>query len=77
MFTHPYVVSQLAREHQRQMLADAAQRQLVRRHHLAAASTPGVAAGITCRLAAVIGRAGAVAAPAPGANWSRVVQMPQ
>jgi hypothetical protein len=71
MFTHPHVVCQLAREHQRQMLADAAQRQLLHRHHLAAASMPGIATGITRRLAALIARAGAVISSAPGAAWDR------
>jgi hypothetical protein len=71
MTTNPGLLSQLAREQQRQMLADAAQRQLVHRHHLAAASTPGIAAFVIRRLAAVITRAGVVAAPAPGAAWDR------
>ena len=39
MFTHPYVASQLAREHQRDMLAEASQQHLARQlRHLARSS---------------------------------------
>ncbi len=70
MFTNPGLLSQLARDHQRQMLAEAHHRQPRRRHHLATAKIPGTTA-ITHRLAAMFTRAGVVAAPAPGAFWDR------
>jgi hypothetical protein len=70
MFTHPYIGSQLAREHQRQMLAEASQRQLrSRRRRPPVAKNPNAAARIIRRLAAAIAKAGVVAAEAPGAVW--------
>jgi hypothetical protein len=65
MFTHPGRLGQLAREHHRQMLARASQRQLRHQHGRPAASTR-----IVRRLAAAIARAGVVTAPAPGATWT-------
>jgi hypothetical protein len=69
MFTHPDRLIQLAREHQRQMLADASQRHLRHRHGQQAPSTPNAAARISRRLATVIARAGVVAAETPCASW--------
>jgi hypothetical protein len=59
MYTNPDRISQLAREHHHQLLAQASQRRL-------AAAAPDSAAGITRRLAVVIGRAAVVIAGAPG-----------
>ncbi len=64
MFTHPGSIGQLAREHHRQMLAQASHRQLRHQHSRPAASTR-----IIRRLAAVIARAAVVPAQAPGAIW--------
>jgi hypothetical protein len=63
MFTNSHLTAQLARE----LLAQAAQRQLARQHRRLAHRTPS--AGITGRLAAALARAGVVAAQAPGAIW--------
>jgi hypothetical protein len=57
MYTNPDRISQLAREHHHQLLAQASQRRL-------AAAAPDSAAGITRRLAVVIGRAAVVIARA-------------
>jgi hypothetical protein len=65
MFTHPDRLIQLAREHQRQILADASQCHLRHRHGQLAPSTPNAAARIIRRLAAQITRAGVVAAETP------------
>jgi hypothetical protein len=64
-----YQLTQLAREHQRQMLAQASQRPRRHQHGYPAPRTPGPAARGARRLAAAIARAGAVAAQAPGAIW--------
>jgi hypothetical protein len=69
MFTHPDHAGQLVREHQRQMLAQARQRQLRRQHGYPALRIPGPAARIARRLAAAIGRARVTAAQPPGAIW--------
>ncbi len=46
MFTHPYIASQLARERQRDMLAQASQQRLVRQlRHLARSSRHAQRAG--------------------------------
>jgi hypothetical protein len=57
MFTHPGLTSQLAREHHRQMLAEASRRQLGRRHghH----TTRGVSGAGTIIRRAVMAMAGA------------------
>jgi hypothetical protein len=68
MFIDPNLATQLAREHQRELLAEASQRQQLQHRHRPAPGTPG-ATGIARRLAAAIVRAGAVAAQAPGAIW--------
>jgi len=68
MFINPNLATRLAREHQRELLAQASQRQL-RRRHRPAPGAPGVTARITRRLAAAIARAGAVAAQAAGPIW--------
>jgi hypothetical protein len=67
MSTNSHLTAQLAREHHRELLAQAGQRQLARQHRRLAHRTPG--AGITGRLAAALARAGVVAAQAPGAIW--------
>jgi hypothetical protein len=54
MFTHPYIVSQLGREHQRQMLAAASQRQLHRQQGRQASKAADIAAAAIRRLATVI-----------------------
>jgi hypothetical protein len=69
MSTHPDLIGQLAREHHRQMLAEASQRQRRRPHVHPAASTPNIAATIFRRLATAIAQARVVAAQAPGASW--------
>lgn len=68
MFINPHLATQLARDHQRQLLAQASQRQLAHQHRRPSNGTPGPA-GITRRLATAIARAGRVAAHAPGAIW--------
>ena len=50
MFTHPDITSQLGREHQRQMLTAARQRQLRRQ----TSKATGIAAAVIHRLAPVI-----------------------
>jgi hypothetical protein len=67
MFTNSHLTAQLAREHHRELLAQASQRQLARQHRRLAHRTSG--AGITGRLAAALARAGVAAARAPGAIW--------
>ena len=67
MFTHPDQIGQLVREHQRQMLAEASQRQRRRPHVDPAARTPNVA--IFRRLATALSRAVVVAAEGPRAIW--------
>jgi len=69
MFSHPDRIGQLAREHHRQMLAEASQRQRRRPHVDPAARTPNAAVAIFRRLAIAIARAGVAAAQAPGAIW--------
>jgi hypothetical protein len=54
MFTHPDITSQLVREHQRQMLTAASQRQLRRRHDRQTSKAIGIAAAVIRRLAPVI-----------------------
>jgi hypothetical protein len=56
MFTHPEITSQLASEHQRQMLAAASQRQLRRQHDRQAPKAANIAATIIRRLATVIAK---------------------
>ena len=63
MFTHPDLTSQLAREHHRQMLAEASRRQLRRRYSHRATSTANGASKIIRRLAAAIAGAGIAALP--------------
>jgi hypothetical protein len=53
MFTHPDITSQLGREHQRQMLAAASQRQLRRQHRRQASKATDIAAAAIRRLAPV------------------------
>jgi hypothetical protein len=69
MISNPNLAAQLAREHQRQMLAQASQRRLRHQHACPAPRTPRPAARVARRLAAAIARAGVVAAQAPGAIW--------
>jgi len=54
MFTHPYIASQLGREHQRQMVAAASQRQLHRQHGRQTSKAADIAAADIRRLATVI-----------------------
>jgi hypothetical protein len=54
MFTYPDITSQLVREHQRQMLAAASQRQLRRQHGRQTSTAAGIAAAVIRRLAPVI-----------------------
>jgi len=54
MFTHPDITSQLVREHQRQMLAAASQRQPRRQHGRQTSKATGIAAAVIRRLAPVI-----------------------
>ena len=61
MFTHPGLASQLAREHHRQMLAEASRRQLRRRHGHQATRNASGAGKIIRRLAAAIAGAGIAA----------------
>jgi hypothetical protein len=68
MFNHPDQIGQLVREHQRQMLAEASQRQRRRPHVDPAARTPNAAA-VFRRLATALSRAVVVAAEAPRAIW--------
>lgn len=63
MFTQPDRIGQIAREHHRQLMADASQ---CRSHEGLAPRTPSPATRITRRLVAAFARAGAVAAEAPG-----------
>jgi hypothetical protein len=67
MFSHPDRIGQLAREHHRQMLADASQRQLLHQDDRPAARTPGAVARMTRRLAAAIAGTDVVTAQAPSA----------
>jgi hypothetical protein len=69
MFMNPNLATQLAHEHQRQMLAQASQQQLRHQHGYPAPRTEGLAARVARRLAAAIARAGVAAAQAPGAVW--------
>jgi hypothetical protein len=64
MFTHPGLTSQLAREHHRQMLAEASRRQPPRRHRHQAARHASGAGKIIRRVAAAIAGAGIAALPA-------------
>jgi hypothetical protein len=54
MFTHPDITSQLGREHQREMLAAASQRQLRRQHGRQVSKAADVAAAVIRRLVTVI-----------------------
>ena len=54
MFTHPDITGQLVREHQRQMLAAASQRQLRRQHGRQVSKAADVAAAVIRRLVTVI-----------------------
>ena len=54
MFTHPEIISQLGREHQRQMLAAARQRQLRRQRGRQAPMAADIAVTVIRRLATVI-----------------------
>jgi hypothetical protein len=63
MFTHPGLTSQLAREHHRQMLAEASRRQLRRRHSHQATRNASGAGKIIRRIAAAIAGAGIAALP--------------
>jgi hypothetical protein len=58
MYTHPEITSQLGREHHRQMLAAARQRQLRRQHGHQAPKAADIAATVIRRLATVIAEAG-------------------
>jgi len=53
MFIHPDIASQLGREHQRQMLAAARQRQLRRQHGRQVSKGAVIAAAVIRRLAPV------------------------
>ena len=64
MFTHPEIARQFVRDRERQILADARQRQLRRQQRHAAARSANPHAGITRRLAAAIARARVVASKA-------------
>jgi hypothetical protein len=63
MFTHPGLTSQLAREHHRQMLAEARRRQLRPRYGRQATRNASGAGKIIRRVAAVIAGAGIAALP--------------
>jgi hypothetical protein len=63
MFPHPGLTSQLAREHHRQMLAGASQRQLRRRHSHPTTKRASGARMIIRRIAAAIPGAGTAALP--------------
>jgi len=65
MITHPDRISQLAREHRHQMLAQASQRRL--RYQ---PSRPAGTTRITRRPAALMAGAGVVPAQAPGTIWA-------
>jgi len=67
MITNPNLATQLAREHQRQMLAQASQQR--HQHGRPVPGTPNAAASIIRRVVAAIARAGRVTAQAPGAIW--------
>ncbi len=58
---HPNLAGQLAREHHRQMLAEAGQRQLRHRHRQQAARNAGAAGTIIRRVATAIAGAGIAA----------------
>jgi len=53
MFTHPDITSQFVREHQRQLLAAASQRQLRRQHGRQVSKATGIAVAVIRRLAPV------------------------
>jgi hypothetical protein len=53
MFTHPDITSQFVREHRRQLLAAASQRQLRRQHGRQVSKATGIAAAVIRRLAPV------------------------
>ena len=69
MFTHPDLISQLARDHHRQMLAQASRRQLRRQHDRPAARTANGAGQIARRPVTAIARASAATAQALRAIW--------
>jgi hypothetical protein len=75
MILNPYLATLLAREdQQRQLPAEASQRQLSHRQRPAPGSP--AAAGFARRLAAAIARAGRVAAMAPCAIWPATPHRP-
>jgi hypothetical protein len=53
MFTHPDITSQLVREHQRQLLAAASQRQPRRQPGRQVSKATGIAAAVIRRLAPI------------------------
>ena len=61
MFTHPDLISMLAREHNRQILMEASRRQVRRQHGHQATSNASGADGVIRRLAAAIAGAGIAA----------------
>jgi hypothetical protein len=67
MFTHPDLASQLAREHRRQMLADAARRQRRHQQRHQATRTANLAGTITGRLATALAGPGRADMPTPAA----------
>jgi hypothetical protein len=73
MFIHPYIASQIAREHRRDMLAEVSQRQLRRRHGHQATRNAGAASRIIRRVATAIASAGIAALTnshrAPRGRW--------
>ncbi len=66
MFTHPDRLGQLAREDQRQMLAEASQRQLRRQHGQQATRTATAAGTIIRRLATLIAKPDDLGPAQPG-----------
>jgi len=81
MFTHPGLTSQLAREHHRQMLAEASRRQLQRRDGHQATRNASGAGAIIHRVAAAIARAGIAALPSSTTEhhlnrWRQWSQLP-
>jgi hypothetical protein len=66
MFTHPDRLGQLARENQRQMLAQASQRQLRRQHGQQATRTATAASTIIRRLATLIAKPDHMGPAQPG-----------
>jgi hypothetical protein len=73
MFLHPYIASQLAREHRRDMLAEVSQRQLRRQRGHQATRNANAASRIIRRVATAIAGAGIAALrnshQAPPGRW--------